>query len=123
MKKIFTVILLSFIHCVHAQQFYNRYQSPLDLSIYATTDILESGNAFYKIETESDNPASFHSTIRIIKTAADGTVIWINRYDAGNDSSLQATNIGETMDHRLIVSGVLANDNAYPPLGVMMMKL
>jgi len=123
MKKIVTLCLIFFLQKVNAQHFYNRYPSPFDLSIYSVCDIAEAGNAFYKIETESNNSANFHSTIRIVKTAPDGTVYWINRYDAGIDSSLQATNISETMDHQLIVSGVLSNDNAFPPIGVMMMKL
>jgi hypothetical protein len=123
MRKLFTLSLLFLFHQTFSQQFYNRYPSPLDLSIYSVCDIAETGNAFYKIETESNNAANFHSTIRIIKTTSDGTIQWINRYDAGVDSSLQATNISETMDHQLIVSGMISNDNGFPPIGVMMMKL
>ncbi|MEP7169576.1 MAG: T9SS type A sorting domain-containing protein [Bacteroidota bacterium] len=123
MKKLILFSIIFSFNNLMAQQFYNRYPSSLDLHIYTTTDVLELNNAYYKIETESNNSMSFHSNIRIIKTDANGTIIWTKRYDAGIDSSLVATSINKTLDNNIIVNSVLANDNAFPPIGVSIIKL
>ena len=123
MKQIMTFILLIGFNTLVALQFYNYYPSALNLYVNSETDVVEAGNAFYKIETESNIAMNFHNNIRIIKTRSDGTILWIKRFDAGVDSSLTATSINKTLDHNLIVNATLDNDNAYPPIGTTLFKI
>jgi hypothetical protein len=122
-KIIITIILIFSFNTLVAQQFYSNYPSTLDLTIYSETDVVEVGNAFYKIETESNVAMNFHSNIRIVKTQPNGTVVWIKRFDAGTDSSLVATSINKTLDNNIIVNAVLDNNNSFPPLGVTLFKI
>ncbi|MEI7727175.1 MAG: T9SS type A sorting domain-containing protein [Bacteroidota bacterium] len=123
MKQLITLILVFGFNTLPAQQFYNYYPSALNLYVYSETDVAAAGNAFYKIETESNIALNFHSNVRIVKTRSNGTVIWIKRYDAGVDSSIVATSINKTLDNNMIVTAVLDNDNSFPPLGVTVFKL
>ncbi|MCX6267380.1 MAG: hypothetical protein NTW16_08500 [Bacteroidetes bacterium] len=123
MRQIIIFILLVSFNTLVAQQFYNYYPASLNLYVYSETDVLEVGNAYYKIETESNIAMNFHSNIRIVKTQPNGTIIWIKKYDAGMDSSIVATSITKTLDNKIIVNAVLANDNSYPPIGVTLFKL
>ena len=123
MKRIIIIILVFGFNTLVAQQFYNYYPSMLNLYVSSATDVVETGNACYKIETESNIAMNFHNNIRIVKTQPNGTIIWIKRFDAGIDSSLTATSINKTLDNNLIVNAVMANDNAFPPIGVTLFKI
>ncbi len=116
------MLVLGF-HTLVAQQFYNFFPSSLNLYVSSQTDVVETGNACYKIETESNIALNFHYNIRIVKTQPNGTIIWIKRFDAGIDSSLTATSISKTLDNNIIVNAVLANDNSFPPIGVSLFKI
>ncbi len=123
MKQLITFILVFGFNTLLAQQFYNYYPSALNQYVYSETDVLETGSACYKIETESNIAMNFHSNIRIVKARPNGSIIWIKRYDAGIDSSVVATSITKTLDNNIIVSGILDNDNSFPPIGVTVFKL
>jgi hypothetical protein len=123
MKHIITFILVLGFRTLVAQQFYNDYPSTLNLYVNQGTDVVAAGNAFYKIETESNIAMSFHNNVRIVKARSNGTIVWIKRFDAGTDSSITATSIHKTLDNNLIVNAVLANDNAFPPMGVTLFKI
>jgi hypothetical protein len=123
MKKIILLIIFFGINVLNAQQFYNVYPSKLDIANYTTTDVLELNNAYYKLEIETNDTNNFHSSLRIIKTNANGNIIWSKRYDAGTDSTLFAVSINKTLDNKIIVNSVLANDNALAPMGVSLMKV
>ena len=123
MKNIITIILVFSFKTLVAQQFYNDYPSSLNLNLYQETDVVEAANAYYKVETESNIAMNFHSNVRIVKTHPNGTIAWIKRFDAGTDSSLVVTSIHKTLDNNLIVNALLANDNAFPPIGVTLFKI
>jgi hypothetical protein len=124
MSKILLIATL-FLICGHSkgQQFYNRYPSSLDLHIYTGADVLELNNEYYKVECESNNSLNFHANIRLIKTDASGNIIWVKRYDAGNDSSLTVTSISKTIDNHIVIDGYLALDNTFPGIGVTLINL
>ena len=83
MKQLIIFLLVFGFNTLPAQQFYNYYPSSLNQYVYSETDVLETGNACYKIETESNIAMNFHSNIRIVKAGPNGSIIWIKRYDAG----------------------------------------
>ena len=126
MGKIFLLILpiILAVNILHAQQFYNNLPSNRDLSSFTETDVLELNNAYYKIETETNDGLGFHTNIRIIKTATNGIVIWAKRYDAGIDTSFTAIGINKTNDNRVVISAELTFDNsAAPPIGLSLFKI
>ncbi len=84
---------------------------------------MELNNAYYKLEIETNDANNFHANIRIIKTNADGNIIWSKRYDAGTDSTLFAVSINKTLDNKIIVNSVLSSDDALAPIGVSLMKI
>ena len=105
MKRTFFAFLV--FMCVSgngkAQQFYSNLPSSLDFSENLETAVLELDNAYYKVESESNDALNFHSNIRLVKTDTNGAVIWVKRYDAGNDSSLVAMGIGKTKDNKIVI--------------------
>ena len=124
MKKILLFLILAM--CISNKldaQFYNYYQSALDVNTSVNRDIMELNNAYYKIETETNNSVNFHNNIRIIKTNSNGTVQWIKRFDAGPDSSLNTYSINKTLDNKIIICAQLANDNAIQPIGISIIKI
>ena len=126
MGKIFLLILpiILAVNILHAQQFYNNLPSNRDLSSFTETDVLELNNAYYKIETETNDGLGFHTNIRIIKTDTNGIVIWAKRYDAGIDTSFTAIGINKTNDNRVVISAELTFDNsAAPPIGLSLFKI
>ena len=126
MKKLvlFFLVFTSICNGLKAQQFYNNLPSALDLSNFSRTDVLEMNNAYYKIETETNDGAGFHANIRIIKMDTNGMVIWAKRYDAGIDSSFIIQGIAKTNDNNIVVLAELDFDNStFPPMGLSVLKL
>lgn len=106
-----------------AQHFFNTYPSVLSTVVNTVTDVQETGNAIYRLETETDVAASFHDYTRLIKTDTNGVVIWTKRFDAGPDTSLTAWAITRAADGNLLIFSELGHNNAPAPLGISIIKI
>ncbi|CAN5394952.1 hypothetical protein BH11BAC1_BH11BAC1_11070 [soil metagenome] len=109
MKTFLLLIISLFTSTTFAQNFYQKFPTPLILDYDA--DAVEIGNGFMMADNEVNAAVNFHSTIRLTRTDNSGNILWSKHYDAGSGISIHMYELVKTLDGCVLAEGYIGPDN------------